>query len=184
MKSGNEKMLGGIGSILVILTFLPVIGWILGLVGLTLVLVAINNMSNIFNDRNIFNKAIIGVILTFISTLIFIFMFIPSVSLLFSGNNTGIGLGVLGIIFSFIIAYAISVAGYYFFKQSLVLVSAYTNINLFRTAGTFIFVGALLSIIFIGFIFIIVAWIMLAIAFFSIPDEYKTNIETKSEITS
>ena len=188
MKSGSEKTLGGIGSIFAALEVIPVLPFI----GYILVFIALNKMSKIFNDGKIFSKAIIGVALIFIAGLISLFTtglsLISLIFSLFSGSGTGAGLSIGNIFLFSIITYIMYVIGYYLFKQSLDLVSTHTNIDLFRTAGTFLFIGSLLFIIpLIGLIifsiFALVAWIILAIAFFSIPDEYKTtSVEPTSKI--
>ena len=40
--------------------------------------------------------------------------------------------------------------------------------HMFETAGTLLFVGAILTIVLVGFLLIFIAWIMATIAFFSI----------------
>jgi hypothetical protein len=48
--------------------------------------------------------------------------------------------------------------------------AARLNINSFKTAGTLYFVGALLTVILVGFIILFIAYIFQIIAFFSIQE--------------
>ncbi|MEM2270585.1 MAG: DUF996 domain-containing protein, partial [Nitrososphaerota archaeon] len=59
----QAKAMGGVGSILVLLSFVPSVGFVLGLVGLVLVLIAVKQISDAVNDREIFNNVLIAVIL-------------------------------------------------------------------------------------------------------------------------
>jgi len=57
----QAKSLGAVGSILVLLTAVPSIGGLLGIVGFILILVAIKNISDFLADRSIFNNALMAV---------------------------------------------------------------------------------------------------------------------------
>ncbi|MDG6921741.1 MAG: DUF996 domain-containing protein, partial [Nitrososphaerota archaeon] len=59
----EAKSLGGVGSILVLLTVAPTVGWILGIVGFVMTLVAVRYISQIVKDVKIFNDMLISVIL-------------------------------------------------------------------------------------------------------------------------
>lgn len=57
----------------------------------------------------------------------------------------------------------------YFYRQCFNLLWQYTEINLFKLAGDFMFGGAVGVILFgLGAIAILVGWILLAVAFFSL----------------
>ena len=62
----SSKNLGGVGAILMLIGFLPVLSsytfGILGFVGLIMVLVALYGLAGIYKDRGIFNNSIYGVI--------------------------------------------------------------------------------------------------------------------------
>src|SRR5579872_1490066 len=59
----DAKTLGGIGAILVLLSFVPTVGSILGLLGFVMILVAIKYISDDLKDRTIFNNMLIAVVL-------------------------------------------------------------------------------------------------------------------------
>jgi uncharacterized membrane protein len=55
-----------------------------------------------------------------------------------------------------------------FSRKSLNLASAKTGVGMFGTAGILMLIGGLLAIIAIGYLLIWIAWILIAVAFFSI----------------
>ena len=57
----QAKSLGAVGSILVVLTAVPSVGALLGIVGFILMLVAIKNISEVVGDRSIFNNMLVAV---------------------------------------------------------------------------------------------------------------------------
>ena len=60
----DAKVLGGIGSILVLFTAVPNVGWILGIAGFVMILVAVNNISQVVKDKKIYNNMRTAIILT------------------------------------------------------------------------------------------------------------------------
>jgi len=55
-----------------------------------------------------------------------------------------------------------------FSRKSLDLASAKTGVGMFGTAGILMLIGGILAIVFIGYLLIWIAWILIAVAFFSI----------------
>jgi uncharacterized membrane protein len=62
----NAKTLGGIGSILVLLTVAPSVGWVLGIVGFAMILVAVKYISDNLNEKKIFSNMLRAVILSIV----------------------------------------------------------------------------------------------------------------------
>jgi uncharacterized membrane protein len=62
----QAKTLGGIGSILILLSIVPYAGIIFSVVGFILVLVAVKDISDALADKSIFNNMIIAVILSIV----------------------------------------------------------------------------------------------------------------------
>src|SRR3990172_2592872 len=62
----QAKTLGGIGSILIILSVVPSAGPLLAIIGLVLVLVAVKYISDAVGDRSIFNNMIVAVVLAIV----------------------------------------------------------------------------------------------------------------------
>ena len=75
--------MGGVGSILVLLSFIPFVGFVLGIVGLVMVLIAVKHISNVVNDREIFNNVLMAVILQIVGSAISAFVVIGSLLSMF-----------------------------------------------------------------------------------------------------
>jgi len=187
--SGKEKEFALIGTILSLLTIIPYIGGLFAIIGLVLLLISIYNYSNkIFNDKNLFNKFLIGWICNVVGVVfafvVGVFSFIPL--LLSSGSGAEdamLGMAGLGIIFAVFIVYASFIVSFYFYKESFVLLAKYTNINLFNLAGNILYWGSIAIAAFgLGFIAIYIGWIILAFAFYSIPPSSQLISQKSSEI--
>jgi len=175
----TQKMLGGIGSILILLAFIPGIGTLLGIVGIVLWLISMYQLSNILGKPSIFQKVLIGFILNIGSMVIaFAFGLTAGIASFTSmRNETGaiLGLG-LGVIVAIIVAYAISLAAFYFYKEAYDILAQATAHNLFKIAGLLMFIGAITTILFgLGLLLIIVGYIVLAVAFFTAPNEVEVQ---------
>jgi uncharacterized membrane protein len=184
----SDKTLGGIGALLVVIGFLGffVYGYvaILALIGMIITLIALKGMSDHYKEAGIFNNALYGVItliigvVAFIATLaIVILMALSSLAIDWTdpaaiqayfmnfgniGGIIGAAIGALVVLFVFAIVSAI------FFRKSLTSLSAKSGENIFATAGLLWLIGAVLTIILVGFILIGIAWILIAVGFFSI----------------
>ncbi|NIN52834.1 MAG: DUF996 domain-containing protein [Nitrososphaeria archaeon] len=183
----QAKTLGGIGSILVVLSFIPYAGPVLGIVGFVLTLIAVKYISDSIDDKSIFNNMIVAVILGIIGLAI-------GALVVFASIFRFIGLGFLsgefgpsfqpselppGDIIGFIAALAIGLVLFWIFflisaiflRRSYNSIAARLNVGMFRTAALIYLIGAALAIILVGFILIFVAEILQIVAFFSIPEQ-------------
>ncbi len=185
-QTGNEKILGGLGALFVILAIVPYLGWLLWIAGMVLLLIALNKFSKLFGDKDIFDKFLRGFIISVVGGLVAIVFGIFSLIPLFMGYGARENLGTLSIgvvIAVLLIVYILTVISSHYYRESFNLLYKYTNVNLFKLAGTFIFWGAVALIAFgIGAIGIFVGWIILVIAFFTLPPTYQTS-ETVKEPT-
>ncbi len=176
-QAGNEKILGGLGCIFIVLGFIPWIGWMLGIAGIVLLFIAINKLAQIFSDKNIFNKFLTGFLISIGGILLgIIFGMFSMIPLMMEGSRHGMTAmpSGVGFIFIFLVVYALNIFGMYFYRQCFDIIHNYTKINLFKLAGAFMFWGAVGVIVFgLGAIAIFVGWILLAIAFFSLPENYE-----------
>ena len=184
----QAKTLGGLGSILVLLTGLPSVGWILGIVGFILVLVAVKNISDFFHDSSIFNNMLISILLAIggviVGTLVVLgsfFSFIGQNNLVgpdYFGKNFNpstvpagdwialittalVGLAIIWILF---------LVSAVFLRRSYSSIAGKVHVNMFATAGLLYLIGAATTIVLIGFVLILVSQVLLAIAFFSINE--------------
>ncbi len=191
MSSSNlndAKLLGGLGSILMLLLPAPYVGLALFLVGIVLVLIAIRRISTALGDDKIFNNALLSAILIIIGVAAGVAVVILTglagimtlVDLISRGNGAMIDpttpeilrlvTTVLGsIVAGLVVFWAFSIGSSIFLRKSLNTIGVKLQSNLFSTAGILYIVGAILAIIIIGFIIILVAIILQIIAFFSLP---------------
>jgi len=190
----QAKTLGGIGSILVLLTFIPSIGIALGIVGAVLILVALKYIADEVGDRRIINNALISIIISIIGVALAILLMgvfaVYSIGTYYSITINGhtvmslasrepLGLFrfILSIIWVLVAVWIAQIISAIFLRRSYNLVSGYLGVGLFSTAALLYLIGAALLIVLVGLIIILIADIIQIVAFFSIPDKLPQNIK-------
>lgn len=182
----QAKTYGGVGSILVLLSPVPTVGWLLAIVGFILTLLAVKNISEAVGDRAIFNNMLISVVLSIVGVVVGAALVISTVFRFFgmgymSGqygpdfNPSTIPPGdmiafVSSILIGLAAIWVFLLASAIFLRRSYTAISTKLNIKMFSTAALLFLIGAALTIILVGFILILVAQILLIVAFFSIID--------------
>jgi uncharacterized membrane protein len=185
----QAKSLGGVGAIFVILTFVPSVGWLLGIIGFILMLVAIKNISDVTGDKSIFNNMLLAVGLAIAGVVVGVLVVVASV-LRFIGLN-GLNAGpnfngstvpagdIIGLIGSVLLGLAVVwimfVVSAIFARRSYGSIASRLNVGMFGTTGLLYLIGAATTIILAGFIILFVAGILQIIAFFSIPAQLPTQ---------
>lgn len=181
----SAKAIGGIGAILVLLTFVPNAGAIFGIAGFIMILVAVKEVADVLEDRKVFSDMMTAVILAIIgvavaSLVIFGTVFSAFQNGYFSSGypytpstavttaqwvafGLAIGLGLLG-------AWLFFLFSSLYLRRSYNAIGAELDVHMFRTAGLMYFIGAATAIIGVGFVLLFVAQILTAVAFFSIPE--------------
>jgi uncharacterized membrane protein len=183
----QAKTLGGIGSILVLLTLVPYVGVVLGIVGFILILIAVKYVSDSVGNRSIFNNMIISVILSIVGIIvgglvvfasIFRYIGMGSLSGFPWGPNssppplTGDMIGfIMSIITGLLLIWIFLLISAIFLRMSYNSIAAKLNVGMFRTTGLIYLIGAALTIVLVGLVLILVAEILQIIAFFSIPEQ-------------
>ncbi len=169
----SSKNLAGIGSLLLMLGFVPGAGWIIGIIGVVLLLMGVKGLASYYRDDNIYSNAVSGLIYYVIAIiaaavalggLTFGSMF----GAFTTGNLIGMALGVLAFVVALIVAFVFFVLASARIRRSLTALGQKSGEHHFETAGSFFFIGAVTTIILVGFALLLVAWILVAIAFFSI----------------
>ncbi len=167
----QAKIMGGIGSLLLVLSVVPKAGYILGIVGMVLLLIGIKNIADFFGRESVFKNALYAIIfgiIGFVAAAVFAITGILSIGAGFSiGKILGLLLLALVVLLVFYVLSAI------FMKKSYDEIAQLTGISLFGTAGLLYLIGSILIIVLVGAIIILVAWILSTVAFFSIdPSKY------------
>ena len=183
----QAKILGGVGSLLMLLSFVPTVGGLLGIVGFVLVLIAVKYVSDVVGDRAIFNNMLISVILGIVGIVVGLVVGVISFFTVF-GRVVGmpsdfsewfgpsqvspesiVGL-LIGVILGLVVIWVFYIISAIFLRKSFTAISSRLNVKLFGTAALLYLIGAALLIVLVGFVILLVALILQTIAFFSIPE--------------
>jgi uncharacterized membrane protein len=182
----QAKTMGGVGSILVLLSIVPYVGFILGLVGFVMVLLAIKQISDAVRDREIFNNVLIAVILQIVGSAISAFVVIGGILSTFMMAPLGSpfggfgGPGIFGatatlailvpLILGLIVMWVILIISARFLRKGYEGIATKTGTETFRSVGRWYYYGAWLAIVLVGFVLILIAAILQIVAFFSLPE--------------
>ena len=189
----QAKTFGGVGSILVILTAIPVAGAVLGIVGFILILVAIKYISEAVSDKSIFNNMLISVVSSIAGVVVAVFVVVGSVlSFIGLGNLAGMNFGprfnpstipvgdwlgfALSILSGLLVLWIAFIVSAVFLRKSYDSVATRLNVGMFRTAALVYLIGAATTIVLVGFILLFIAQILLIVAYFSINDREPISI--------
>jgi uncharacterized membrane protein len=157
----NAKVLGGIGSILIFIPFISLIGYIL-------LIVAVKDISDVLQDRSIFNNIVIaaasGIVGAFAGGLLIVYAIV--------GAQYSLGLaGRFDVVAGLLVAWVFLVVSAVFLRRAYDTVGEKLQVGTFNTAATIYLIGAGLTIVAVGLLLLFVAEIVQAIAYFSIPDQ-------------
>jgi len=186
----QAKAMGGVGSILVLLSFVPFVGFLFGLAGLVMVLLAVKRISEAVKDREIFHNVLMAVILQIVGSAISAFVVIGSFFTFvgsqvamapFGSSFDGFGspgilgagaiMAVLGSLLAGLIAmWIILIIAARFLRKGYEGIADKTGTETFRSVGRWYYYGAWLAIILVGFVLILIAAILQIVAFFSLPE--------------
>ncbi len=180
----NAKTLGGIGSILVLLTAAPSVGWVLGILGFVMILVAVKYISDDLKEKKIFNNMITAVVLSIAGILVGSLVILTTVLSAFANGyfsstypftpsasittaqwitfGTAIGLGLFGAWIFFLVSAV-------FLRRSYNSIGSKLDVHMFSTAGLLYLIGAATTVIGVGFFILFLAEILTAVAFLSLP---------------
>ncbi|MDA4119738.1 MAG: DUF996 domain-containing protein, partial [Thaumarchaeota archaeon] len=132
-----------------------------------LTLIGVKYVSDEVKDSTIFTDMLYAVITGIVGVAVaaFALIFGAFASIFTFGFSSFVG-----VIYFFVIFWIAFVVSSIFVRRAFDKMATKLNVGTFRTAGTLYFVGALLTIIFVGFIILFVAFILQIVAFFSIHE--------------
>lgn len=167
-----SKTLAMEGSILILLGLVPYVGWVLGIIGVVLLLRGMKELSNYYQDAEIYQNSLTGVkyyIIALIAIAVSGAGFI--VGLVVAGIGATIVIGnVIGLtigIASLVIAFVFYVLAATHLRKTFNALAEKTGEHSFSTAGTLLWWGSILTIIMVGLFLILIAWIFAIIGFFT-----------------
>jgi len=173
---GEAKVIGGVGSILTLLGLAPFIGTAVVVVGWVLVLVAIGLISGVAGDKQIFYNATVGAGLQIVGA---VGLYLVGLSLFsnFGAGTASNPLGVPGSVFDrLLLLWVVAIVSSVFLYMSLTKVASRMGAGLFATAAIIYVIGEGTTIVLIGFIIALVAQLLFAAAFFSMPEALPGSI--------
>lgn len=187
MSLESNKMLGGVGALLMVIGFIGMFAILYAVflvpLGIIIVLISMKGLADHYQESGIFNNALYGFIalivgfVAFIATMIIVALRLFSTAIDWTNpaevqqyfmnldnpwSLVGTALTAFVVLFIFLVISGV------LFRKSLDSLSARSGEKLFGTAGLIWLIGAVLSIILVGFIMIWIAWILMAVGFFSI----------------
>lgn len=161
----SGKTLAGIGSILLILSIVPYAGAVLGIIGIIMLLIGLKQIASFYQDNEIYENALRGLIF-YIIAVIAAAVAVGALAVGFA-SIIGFFVGVAVFILALIVAFIFYVLAASRLRRTFDSLAQKTGEHAFATAGTLLWWGALLTIIFVGLILIFIAWIFATIGFFS-----------------
>jgi uncharacterized membrane protein len=156
----TSKILAGIGSLL----------YIVPIVGLILVLIGMKDLSEHYKDRRIYDGLVMSIVLLMIASIMFAggaAIFYSTIFSMFLGLAL---VTIIGGLVCFIIGFILALLAVQRVRICLNALAERSGQNLFRTAGTLIWIGAILMIVGIGGVIIWIGFIVAAIGFFTAKD--------------
>jgi len=183
----SNRILGGVGALLTaigsLVLFQGTVG-IVGLVGIILLLIAMHGLADDFKDYSIFRSTVGGFIFDLIGTLLAVAVF-AAFNFLHGFIFSHVIIGVFGYIFAiggWIIMFIFFVLAAVFYRFAFYSLAAKSRVPILRTGAIVLLVGGTLTIVFVGFFLMFVAWILIAVGLFSLrlPSEYTGATEARN----
>jgi uncharacterized membrane protein len=189
----QAKALGGVGSMLTILTVVPLLGAVLGSVGFILILVAMKQVSDAMHDKYVYINMLIATT-TSIGGLLLTSLIVVRAMVRFVGLKNAVGIlpfgpsfglqpfnvgDPVGLFFAILPAlfliWIVMITSVVFMRKAYESMAARLNNKMFRTAGWVYAAGSSTTIILVGFGLLVVAQVVLARAFFLMVDDVPTR---------
>ena len=160
----SSKNLASIGAILLFLSFIPVVG----IIGLILVFIGMKGLADYYKEPGIYQNALMGLIFGIVALV----ALTAGVILAFTIGLFTFGIGAIFTIFAvLVVVFIFYVVAAMYLKRAFSLLAQKTGEHSFETAGLLLWIGAILTIVFIGLILIFVAWIFATIGFFAMKPQ-------------
>lgn len=165
----QARLFGGIGTVMLMLGPIPYVGWIIAIVGIILLGISLSNLAGATGDRSISTNFAISLVIGIVGGIFALLLF-------FGAGFTG--LSTLGIMAGGV-TYILSVICAYFMSRTYRTIGTRLSIASFNTAAALCFWGTVGILVFgIGLIVLLIANVLLIVAFFSIPDSLPAVVES------
>jgi uncharacterized membrane protein len=172
-----SKTLAGEGAILLLLSMVPYAGWILGIIGVILLLRGMKELSNYYQDEEIYKNSLKGVkfyIIAMVSVGVAIAALMVGVGFATGFTFTtdfvptiGFGVGLIAFFAGLIVAFIFYILATTHLRKTFNTLAQKSGEASFTTAGNLLWWGAILTIVLVGLALILIAWIYATIGFFT-----------------
>jgi len=176
-----SKTLCGEGSILLLLGLVPYVGWVLGIIGVILLLRGLKELANYYGDNEIYQNSLTGVkfyIIALIAAGAAITAMVIGVGTATGFKYTshftltaGFGIGLAIFFGGLIIAFIFNVLAALHLRQTFNALAQKTGEHSFATTATLLWWGSILTILVVGFLLIFISWIFAVVGFFSMRSQ-------------
>jgi uncharacterized membrane protein len=185
------KTLAGEGSLLLLLSLVPYAGWILGIIGVVLLLRGMRELTNYYQDEKIYKDTLTGVkfyIVAIVAAAVAIAAMVVGVGTATNFNFTstnfvltvGFGIGLLAFFGGLVIAFIFYVLATTHLRKTLNALAQKSGEASFTTAANLLWWGAIFTIIVVGLLFIFIAWIFATIGFFTMKSRQYQQYNSQS----
>jgi uncharacterized membrane protein len=188
----STKTMAGEGALLLLLSIIPYVGWILGIVGIVLLLKSTRELSEYYGDEQIYRNSLRGVtyyIVALVAATVAVtalvigiatatnFTFTATSGFVFSA---GFGVGVAALFTGLVVAFVFYVLAASHLKITFNTLAEKSGEASFSTAGSLLWIGSILTIIGVGLILIFISWIFATIGFFTMkPRQFPQYAQTQ-----
>jgi len=185
----QAKDVGGLGSVLVILTGVPIVGALIGTVGFILILIAMKYVSDAVYDRSVFRNTLVSVVLAIAGLLLSTFVIMRSIlrfvglrplagnqpfgpsfnpPIVQPGDWGGLFVSLLPVVF---VVWIFLLPSAIYARKAYVSIAARMRHKSFGTASLVYLIASAITIAFVGFALLFVAQILFVRAFASMEEE-------------
>lgn len=179
------KTLAGEGSLLLLLGLIPYVGWILAIIGVVLYLRGVKELANYYQDEEIYQNSLTGIkfyivalIAAAVSIAVLAIGAISSFGATFTAGfvpTTGFIVSLIAFLGGLIVAFIFYIFAALNLKKTFNALAQKSGEASFVTAGTLLWIGAILSVFVVGLLLILIAWIFATIGFFAMRSQQQLN---------
>jgi uncharacterized membrane protein len=159
----------------------PYAGWILGIIGVILLLRGMKELANYYQDEEIYKNSLTGVKF-YIIAMVAVGVSIAAITVGFGSATgftftadfvptVGFGVGLIAFFTGLIVAFVFYVIATSHLRKTFNTLAQKSGEASFTTAANLLWWGAILTIILVGLLLIVIAWIFATIGFFTMKPQ-------------
>ena len=172
----HSKTLAGVGAIFLLLGVVPYAGWVLAIVGVVLLAIGIKELSKYYQDEKVYENTLTGIKFYIVAAVAAGVAVVAAMIGILSASNwsftnfiptVGFGVGIAALLAGLVVAFVFYVLAASHLRRALDSLAQKSGESSFATAGTLLWLGAILTIVLVGLVLIFIAWIFATMGFFS-----------------